>query len=140
MPKEILLDANITVDGVDLSDHCSSVEINDESEEVDVTGFGAQNREILLGLGDGTITATFLQDFVSGSVDATLHDLKGVNTPFEVVVKKSSDAVSATNPSYTMQAVLPAYQPLSGGVGEASTIEASFRNADQAGIERAVSP
>jgi len=139
MAKTILLDASITVDGVDLSDRCSAVEIEDSSEEVDVTAFGAANREILLGLGDGTITATFFQDFASGSVDSVLSQLKGSNTPFEVVVKPTSGPVGPDNPSYTMQAVLPTYNPVSGSVGEASTIEASFRNASPSGIVRATS-
>lgn len=139
MGKFILLDADIEVDGVNLSDHCSSVEIETTSDEVDVTSFGAQAKEIRLGLGDGTITATFFQDFASGSVDATLHALQGENDPFEVVVKASSGAIGVTNPSYSMDAVLPSYRPLAGSVGEASTIEASFRNASQDGIVRATS-
>lgn len=138
MGKFLLLDASITVNAVNLSDHCSQVEIEAASDEVDVTSFGAANKEIRLGLGDGTMSATFFQDFASGSVDATLQSLRGSNNAFPVVCKGASVAVSATNPSYTMQAVLPTYTPLSGSVGEASTIEASFRNASQSGIVRAI--
>jgi hypothetical protein len=131
MPKEILLNPGITVDGVDLSDHCSQVDITDSSDEVDVTSFGATNKEILLGLGDGTISATFFQDFASGSVDATLSAVAKQNDPFAVVVKNDKTSPTAT---WTMQAVLPEYHPLAGSVGEASTIEAAFRNAEQTGI------
>ncbi len=138
MAKFLLLDASITVNSVNLSDHCSQVTISNESDEVDVTSFGASNKEIRLGLGDGTITATFFQDFASGSVDATLAPLKGSNAGFPVVVKGTSSAVSATNPSYTMTAVMPVYTPLGASVGEASTIDASFRNAAQTGIVRAI--
>lgn len=136
MAKTILTNASIVVNSVNLSDHCSAVEIESASDEVDVTAFGAANKEIRLGLGDGTITATFFQDFATGSVDSTLQGLRGSNTPFPVVVKGDSAAVSATNPQYTMSAVLPTYTPLSGSVGEASTIEATFRNAAQSGITR----
>ncbi len=137
MGKEILLNPQITVDGVDLSNHCSQVEIVDSADEVDVTGFGASNKEILLGLGDGTMSATFFQDFATGSVDATLAHLQGSNSTFVVeVVAHKGTAVSDQNPKYRMTAVLPEYRPLSGSVGEASTIEASFRNASQSGIQR----
>ena len=139
MAKLILKDASIVIDGVDLSDHSNQVEISSEKDEQDVTGFGANMREIALGLGDGSISITLFQDYDAGSVDDTLWSIHSDGTPVSIVVKPTSGAVSATNPSYTMTGVLPSYTPLSGSVGEASTIDANFRNADQSGIVRATS-
>jgi hypothetical protein len=98
---------------------------------------GAVNKEIQLGLGDATITVGFFQDFAAASVDATLWPLYANKTNFTMVVKPTSAAVSATNPSYTMTAVLPTYNPLAGSVGEASTTQIGFRNAAQTGLVRA---
>jgi hypothetical protein len=135
----ILRDASVTVAGTDLSDHVDTVEIAYTYDVVDVSAMGNTQKAKLLGLGDGTITVNFFQDFASSKVDATLYPLLGSNTPFTIVVKPTSATVSATNPSYTMIALLPTYQPLSGKVGAASMANVTFENGDQTGIVRATS-
>lgn len=139
MAKTILRDASVTVDGVDLSDHVDTVAISTKYDVNDVTGMGAAMKEKLLGLGDGTITVNFFQDNAAGQVDATLNALLGSNTPFTIVVKPTSAAVSATNPSYTMQGILANYDPLNAKVGAPSMTNVTFENADQSGIVRATS-
>lgn len=136
--KTVLRNAFISVNGVDLSNHFSQVEIDIKNDEIDVTGFGATNKETKLGLGDATISGTVFQDFAEGAVDATLHALAGSNTPFVVLVKPENATKSKTNPEYKMEAVLPDYKPLSGSVGAASTTQVTFRNAASTGIERIV--
>jgi hypothetical protein len=140
MPKEVLRDADITLDGVNLSDHANNVEITSSKDLQESTGFGAANKSYELGLGDGTMSVTLFQDFDAGSVDATLWPLHSAGTSFVAVIKKSSGAVSATNPSYTMTAVLPEYTPLSGDVGEMSMLEIELQNASQTGIVKAIAP
>ena len=139
MAKFILRNAFIEVNGVNLSDHCSQVEIDDGADEVDVTSMGAANKETLLGIGDAQITATFFQDFAEGSVDATLHAVYKSNTPFLVKVRPDSAAKGVTNPEYIMNAVLPSYKSLSGSVGAASTTDVAFKNAAASGVERKTS-
>lgn len=137
MAKTILRDVSVTVNAVDISDHVDTIEVDESWEQVDVTGMGAAAREILLGLATAGIKVTLFQDFAAASVDATLGPLAGSNTPFPVVVKPTSAAVGATNPSFTMQAVLANYTPLSGQVGKASQMSIEFLNADQSGLVRA---
>lgn len=139
MAKLVLKDASIEIDDVDLSNHFSSITIETSKDEVDVTGFGSSFREIAVGLGDATISGSVFQDYTAGSVDATLWPLYTAGEAFQVVVKPNSGAVSVTNPSYTMTAVLLTYNPIDGEVGGASTTEVSFRNADQTGLVRATS-
>lgn len=139
MAKVILKDASVTINGVDLSDHVDSVEISEKWDNKDVTSMGATMKQYLLGLGDGSIKVDFFQDFAAASVDATLSALAGSNTTFTVVCKPTSAAVSATNPSYTMTAVLPEYQPLSGKVGDPSKLSVTFMNNGSSGIVRATS-
>jgi hypothetical protein len=136
--KFVIRDPEITVNEVDLSTHVSSVTIEQTSDEVDVTGFKAKAKEILAGIPDATITLNFWQDFDAGSVDATLQPVYDSAEPTEVVVKPTEAAVSATNPSYTMQGVLLNYSPLAGAIGEASATEVAFRNGDQSGIVKAI--
>lgn len=137
MAKTILRNASVTVNSVDLSNHVRSVTIQESWDVVDVTAMGDTAKTNLLGIADAQVTVEFYQDFAATSVDATLSTLAGSNTPFSVVVKPDTAAVSATNPSYTMQAVLPQYTPVAGQVGNASTMSVTFRNASQTGIVRA---
>lgn len=136
MAKQVLTDVTVTVNSVDLSDHVTQVEVSMQKDEVDVTGMGAQAREILPGLADASITVTFLQDFAAGEVDATLEPLYTANSLFPVEVVPTSGTVSASNPSYSGTFTLLQYTPISGGVGDASTMDVTFRNASQAGITR----
>lgn len=139
MAITILRDASVVVNGTDLSNHVDTVEIDTKYDVVDVSAMGSTFKQKLLGLGDGTIKVTFFQDFAAGEVDAVLNGLAGSNTTFPIVCKPTSAAPSTTNPSYTMQALLPEYMPISGKVGAASQVSVTFENGSQTGIVRATS-
>jgi len=126
MGKIVLRDCSITINAVDLSDHVSSVEINFSKDEVETTNFSGQGRERIAGLKDDNFVITFQQDYDAGEVNATLFPLYDNETEFTVVVKPTSAAVSATNPSYTATCILLEYQPLSGSVGDLSETEVTF--------------
>lgn len=134
MAKFTLTDAHIIVNGVVLSTKANAVTVEDNRESVDVTGFGATNREKQKGLGDGRITIQFFQDFAAGQVHATLQPLIGSTTPVDVEVRATSAARSATNPAALMSSLLFNYNMLQGSIGEASGITAVFENASQTGI------
>jgi hypothetical protein len=137
MPKKVLKNPIIKVDGVELQRRSSSVTVEWTDDEVDGTAFGAKNKETLKGLGDASIQVTFQQDFAVGSVDDTLSDLKNSDTPFPVEVIPENVAVSATNPAYRLpEALLFGYNPISGSVGELSTTQVTFKNAGDAGLVR----
>lgn len=138
MAKFVLKNAFISVDGVTLSDHISSVTIETTFDEVDVTAFGATYKEILQGLGDATITLSVFQDFAAASVDATLWPLSQSGATFAVAVRASSAAASATNPQYNMTGVLLNYSPIAGAVGAASTTDVTIRNSAAVGLTRAI--
>ena len=90
-------------------------------------------RESRGGLRPATATVTFQQDFAAGEVHATLEPLYASGSSFPLIIKPTSSALSATNPGFTMTSILLSYSFLSGSVGEKSTIEASFTNADTTG-------
>lgn len=137
MAKHVLKDAVITVNGVNISDHTSSVEVIDEAEEIDFTSFStAGYREFGQGLKDATITATVFNDYAASSIDATLEPLYTNGSTFTVTVKPTSAATSGSNPIYTMTARLFGYSPITGSIGEANTVDLTFRNAGTAGLTR----
>lgn len=128
---------SVSVNSVDLSDHVRSVSINSERDIVDVTGMGASNKEYLASTGDASIEVEFLNDYAASSVDATLWPLHANKTVFAMTVKPVSATTSTTNPAYSMTAILPNYNPIAGGIGEALTTTVTFQNSHQSGITRA---
>jgi len=129
-----MTDVRVEINGVVLSDHARSAQIQDDSAQVNITAFGATNNAYAKGLGDGTFTIEFFQDFAAGKVHATLLPLKQGTTPFTIKVRPVSGAISATNPEITMtSALLFTYSPLAGSIGDAATFSATFQNASSSG-------
>jgi len=136
VPKTILTDAQVVINGTDLSDHCSHVEVDSDADEVDVTGFTANAyRELAQGLKDGSIVTAFYTDYDAGSVHQTLLTVRQASIPALVAVSpKASLPASTTNPMFVMSANLISYKPLQGDVGDALTTDATLRNANVDGI------
>ena len=126
MAKFILRDASVVVNSVDLSDHVESVEVQMGRDDVTNTSMGAQGVGRLPGLRDESFTVTWHQDFAASKVDATLTGLYTAGTSHTVVVKATSAAVSATNPSWTGTCYLLDYPPVSGSVGDSATSDTTF--------------
>jgi hypothetical protein len=139
MAKFVLAHPKIDVNGTNLENKASSLEITTEFDEVELTSFSSNYREFGQGLGDATWTVDFFQDYASGSVDAVLWPLSQSGGTFLIKASSGSAAVSATNPMYSMTARLFSYAPIAGAVGEASTTSVTFRNAGTAGLTRATS-
>jgi len=124
MAQIVLTNADITVNGVVLSNRANSVELNYEIESVEVTAFGT-NRSFVGGLQNNTITIEFMQDFVAANVEATIFPLVGQQT--SVTVRPSASATSATNPLYTVSGTfLSSHTPVSGAVGELAMTSLTF--------------
>ena len=119
-------DVSFVVNGVDLSDHVRSVTINMSADDLDATGMGALSKAHAVGLRDDRMEVTLMQDYAAAKVDATLNPLVGSSTPFTIVVKPTSAAVSGTNPSYTMSSLLFDYAPIDADVGAISMPKVTF--------------
>lgn len=139
MAKYVIKNPVLTVNGVDLTNRASSLEVTSDKDLVDVTAFGANSKQNLVGLGDGKIAIDFFQDYAAASVDATLWPIHTAGTEVVITAKPFNAVVSATNPLYTMTGVLPSYSAISGGVGAASTTTAEFSNSGDTGIVRTTS-
>lgn len=126
MAKIVLTDAYININGTTLSQFANSVTLTYEKEAVEVTTFGATGRTFQAGLQNISCEVTFMQDFAATEVEATVYPLVGTTTT--VVIKPTSGAVSATNPSYTLSSTyLAAHTPVNGTVGELSTTVLTFQ-------------
>ncbi len=121
----------ITVAGVNLSDHAREISLDTSVNELPDDVHGDNTAKVRAGLEDWTITVTFLQDFASNKVDATLDLIGGVaHSGFNVIVgADGGSGVSATNPRYSGLAILASYRPFGGPHGNNLEAQATFRPA-----------
>ena len=109
----------LTVNAVDLSSLVSSVTINRSFDELEVTAMGDSGHKFVKGLEASSITIDFFNDEATSKTLQTLNSTWGTNTT--VTVKQTSAATSATNPLYTMTALVNNTTPINGAVGDLST-------------------
>lgn len=124
--------STVTINGTDLSDHCTSVTTADDTEEQDVTGFGQTYREMADSLKNASIETTFIQDYASGSVDATIGGIYYGTTNGTVKVNPDTSGTVV----YTLVGRPNSFNPVAGAPGEASTITTTWTNRGTAGLTR----
>lgn len=110
---------SVTVNSVDLSDHVTAVTINRTFDELEVTAMGDSGHKFVKGLEASSVTIDFLNDTATGEVLQTLQAAWG--TSVTVVIKQTSAAVSATNPSYTMSCLINNTTDVNGSVADLGT-------------------
>jgi len=114
------------INSVDLSDQCTSATVTYTAEALESTAFGDTARKYVSGLQNNEVTVTLYQSYAATETEATIYALVGTTTT--LVLKPSSSAVSATNPSYTLTgAYLETHTPIAASLGELSTITLTFR-------------
>jgi hypothetical protein len=116
--------ASVTFNSVDLSAYVTSVTINQSFDELEVTAMGDTAHKFAKGLEASTITLDFLNDNAAATVIPTLRAAYG--TTVTLVIKQSSAAVSATNPSYTASVLVNNLQNINGAVGDISSQSITF--------------
>jgi len=109
----------LTVNAVDLSNHVTSVTLNRTFDELEVTAMGDSGHKFVKGLEASSITIDFLNDTATANVLQTLQAAWGTNVT--VTVKQTSAAISATNPLYTMTALVNNTTDINGAVGDLGT-------------------
>jgi hypothetical protein len=118
-------DYSVTINAVNLSAWCKTVEMPLKAAALDKTTFGATTKVALAGLKEWSLTITGYQDYGSGGPDATLNALVG-GAAVTVIVKSTSGADGATNPAYTGSAICTDYNPMAGTIGEIPMFSATF--------------
>jgi hypothetical protein len=120
-----LSNPSVTINSVDLSDQCTAATITYTVEALENTAFGSTARTYTGGLANNSITVTLYQSYAAAETEVSVYNLVGTTT--SIVIKPSSGAVSATNPSYTLAtAYLESHTPINASLGELSTIDLTF--------------
>jgi hypothetical protein len=124
----------ISTDGttyVDLTDHVTSLTINRQFDELDVTAMGATGHAFIAGLESSTISVDFLNDDATAQVMTTLNTLVGTNAKFKILQTTtpgtpSTGTVSATNPLYSGLVLVNKLTPVAGKVGDVAVQSLTF--------------
>lgn len=124
MARIVLNNASITFASTDISSYVSSVTLSTSLDVVDTTSFGNTARTRVAGLADNQVTIEFFQDFASGALESLIYPTIG--TSAAVVVKPVAGSTTSTNPSYSFNALVSEWQPLSGAVGELATASVTW--------------
>lgn len=124
MAKFIATDYQIEIDSTDFSGSLAAATLEISADEQETTAFGADYRTRLAGLKDASLTLDWHQDFGASSVDATLFPLLGSAVAFTIT--PTSEAVSATNPSYSGTAIVTSYSPFASSVGDIATFSVTW--------------
>ena len=109
----------LTVNSVDLSNQVTAVTLNRSFDELEVTAMGDSGHKFVKGLEASSITIDFLNDTATANVLQTLQAAWGTNVT--VTVKQTSAATSATNPLYTLTALVNNTTDINGAVGDLGT-------------------
>ena len=122
--KFAAVDFDISIGGTDFSSSLAAVTLDISREQLETTSFGQSARTYIAGLEDASVTLSFHQDFASGSVDSTIWGNLGGTVA--IVVKPTSGSVSATNPSYSFNALVVQSTPFSSNVGDLATMDVTW--------------
>ena len=124
MARIVLTNASVTFASTDISSFVSSVTLSTSLDVVDTTSFGNTARTRVAGLADNQITVEFFQDFASGQLESVVFPTIGTSSA--MIIKPVAGSTTATNPSYSFNALVAEWQPLSGAVGELATASVTW--------------
>lgn len=118
----------LKINDVDLSDHVTSVTLNRNFDELEVTAMGDTSHKFVKGLEASTLTVSFLNDTETANVLQTLQAAWGTTVAVKMVQTKGTPTttVSATNPLYTFSVLVNKTTDINGAVGELSTQDITF--------------
>ena len=124
MAAFVITNPVIVVAGTDISDHVTSVSVDDSVADIDTTNFATSgNHTRVGGLKDGSITIEAQNDFAASSIDSLFWANRG--GVVTVTVKATSAATSATNPVYSASYLVNQYK-LGGKVGDLSMVSVTW--------------
>lgn len=125
MPKKVLLDAQLTIDGQNLTQWCAKIELNDEFEDKDSTTFASgKAKERLGGLEDHEVSITFKNDYAAGALDELMWARR--RNVVTWTARADAAAVSTSNPQYSGSILINQWTPIAGSVGDLAEVDVTF--------------
>jgi hypothetical protein len=126
LAKYVVTGNKVTINGVDLSSSIARAELSINVADVDTTDFGSNGyTELIGGLKSGSVSIDFHQDYAAASVEATIFPLLG-SIATAVIIAGNGTAASGTTPAYTATVLVNNWNPVSGAVGDLSTVSVTW--------------
>ena len=125
---QVLYNANVVVNGVDLSNRCKKLKISFATEKKEVTAFGNSSRAYIVGLGVQSAEAEFFLDRGTGSVVQTLQALNNaLTTGFTFSARGFNSAATTSNAIYSANVIIDGgFSAIEGTVGDVETFNVKF--------------
>ena len=118
----ILSNPEVKFGAVDLTGWCTSASLTKTVTALNDTVFGNTSNTFTAGLEDNELVVTLFLSYAASATYATLSPLVG--TKFNVTVKPTSAADSATNPAFTLtNTYLESLPVISASLGELQSID-----------------
>lgn len=125
MAKKVLLDATVSINGTDVTDWVSKVELDDPFEEKETTTYGSgKAKEYLAGLEMGTVALTFKQDYAASALDDIMWALRRQVVAF--TARADAAVVSTSNPQYSGDILISKWTPIAGNVGDVAEVDVTY--------------
>jgi hypothetical protein len=117
----------LKINSVDLSDHVTSVTLNQAFDELEVTAMGDTAHKFVKGLESATLTVSFLNDTEDSpaSVLSTLQAAYGTTVGVKMLQDKAA-AVAVDNVLYSFDILVNNLTPINGAVGDMATMDITF--------------
>jgi hypothetical protein len=116
----------LTINGVDLTDMCTSATLTYLVEALEDTAFGTNSRTYTAGLVNNEVSLTMYASFAATETYATLFNLIGAKTV--VTLKPSSAADSTSNPKFILtDTYLESLPVINASLGALSTYDVVFQ-------------
>lgn len=116
MAEFAYMDAYLTVNSVDMSDHLRSSQLNGTGDTLDKTAMGQVARTFLVGLLNWSLSSEYNDDLAASDVDVTLYNAFKARVAVPVAWRADNDTISATNPEFQFNSLVNEYN-IGGSVG-----------------------
>lgn len=118
MSAQVLYDAFVSLNGVDVSAQAKSISIPMAIAVLDVAAMGTDTVVNEPGLKSFSAEVEFNSDFTDNELDEDLFTLWDARTKFAIKIRHNkTSAISATNPEYQFDGFISGWNPIQGAKG-----------------------
>ena len=118
MAKEILYNATIVINGSDVSNFFNSATLDVNADMKDVSCFGDLFKVNVIGLKDWSVELAYKDDFADNAFNELLWGWWNGGVAISFSLRPKAGAVSATNPYYSGNVIVPSASVFAGQHGE----------------------
>lgn len=120
----VWMDAFLDVDGTNLTGYVRSLAIDIDMDTVEYTYMSAGCHIFLSGLQNWAVEVELNQE--TSTVDAILSPITGGTSARALTIRQTSQVTASTNLQYSGSAIISAYRPYGGSVGDMTICTVSF--------------